>query len=446
MNELQTTEYTQDRLQALAKQILEEAAKQGASSAEVDIGINKGFSVTARKGDVESVEYHQDKNVDITVYFGHRSGSASLSDLRYQAICDAVKAACNIARFTDEDPYSGLADINELAFNYPQIELAFPWDITVEEAIAKMRDCEAEALVLDKKISSEGSSLTTMQAGSVYANSLGFIGSYPLTRHEISCVLVAKENDEMQRDYSYTVACDPLQLNTIDKLAKEAVEKTVRRLGARKIPTQRVPVIFIAEEARSFLGTFLAAISGGNIYRKTSFLVDHLGKMVFPSYITLQERPHLNKALGSAPFDNDGVITRDNIFIENGILKLYLLGTYSARKLGLKSTGNAGGAHNLFVSTGKKDLAGLLKTMDKGLLVTELMGHGTNLLTGDYSQGAVGFWVENGTIQYPVQEITIASNLKDMYQQIIEIGNDVDTRGKVRTGSILIENMMIAGH
>ena len=411
------------------------------------IAANKGFSVSARGGDVETIEYHQDKSIDVAVYFGKRGGTAGLSDVSHAAIVAAVEAACHIAKFTGEDPASGLADKEELAFHYPELKQAFPWDITVEKAGMMAVDCEREALAHDKRImSAESVDVSTITGNTVYANSFGFTGAFAYTRHEISCVLVAKdENDDMQRDYSYTTAIDPEMLVPAELVAKQAAERTVRRLGARSLRTMKAPVIFAAEEARSLLGHFAAAISGGNLYRKSSFLVDHLGKKVFPDFIQLAEQPHLALALGSMAFDDDGVLTHPNVFIENGILKSYALGVYSARKLGMKTTGNAGGTHNLTIKTGKHDLQGMLKTMGTGLLVTELMGQGVNLITGDYSRGAGGFWVENGEIQYPVHEITIAGKLQDIYAHMAEVGNDVDVRGNIRTGSILIEEMMIAG-
>lgn len=447
MSTMIPAEFSAARLTTLVSDILDEALRQGATSAEVDVGVNKGFTVTARKGDVESVEYNQDKSVDITVYVGKRSGSASLSDLRPEAIRSAVGAAVNIAKFTDEDPFNGLADKELLAFNYPEIHLSYPWDLTVEQAIEMAKECETKAVAKDKRIvNSEGASVSTINVLHAYGNTQGFIGTFPVSRHEMSCVLIAKEGEEMQRDYSYTVACDPSLLRSIDYVANEAAERTVRRLGARRIKTCRVPVIFHAEEARSLLGHFLAAISGGNLYRKSSFLLDHMGKQIFPAHIKIDEHPFLEKALGSAPFDDDGVATRSNVFIEDGILKSYVLGVYSARKLNLQTTGNAGGVHNLFINTGDKDLPALLKKMGKGLLVTELMGQGANIVTGDYSRGAAGFWVENGEIQYPVEEITIAGNLKDLYANLVEVGKDIDKRGNIQTGSILLEEMSVAGH
>lgn len=446
MSELARVDFNSESIKKLVADILQEAKQQGATSAEVEVGINKGFSVSVRKGSVESIEYNQDKSIDIMVYQGKRRGCASLSDFRFEAIRSAVTAACNIARFTDEDPYAGLADKDQLAFNYPDLNLAFPWSISVEQAIELASTCEAQALGKDKRITnSEGASISTSDALGAYGNSHGFIGLYPSTRHEMSCALIAKKGKEMQRDYSYSVALDPALLESTEQVAQEAVDRTVRRLGARRLKTQKVPVIFIAEEARRLLGHFVGAIQGGSLYRKSSFLVDHLGKQIFPEHISLDERPHLIKTLGSAPFDDDGVATYPKFFIEKGILKNYALGTYSARKLGMKSTGNAGGVFNLFVTTGNKTLAELLKSMGTGLLVTELMGQGVNLVTGDYSRGACGFWVEKGEIQYPVEEITIAGNLAEMYRSLVEVGCDVDVRGNIRTGSILLDNMMVAG-
>jgi PmbA protein len=446
MKDIEQSLLPSQQLQSIAKEILHEAKRLGATEAEVGISANKGFSVSAHDGEVEKVEYHQDKVIEITVYVGKRSGSSSLSDIRPEAVKAAVEAACHIAKFTDEDPASGIADKSELAFNYPTLDTSYPWNISVEQAIEMALQCEREAIAYDKRIiSAEEASVVTGQVVSIYANSHGFIGLFPYSRHEMSCVVVAKEGDDMQRDYSYTLATDPKQLESVSTVAKHAAERTVMRLGARQLRTMRAPVIYAAEEARGLIGHFVAAIAGGSLYRKASFLLDHLNQKVFPEFMHIQEHPHLAHALGSAPFDDDGVATRDNIFIENGVLRNYVLGVYSARKLGMKTTGNAGGVHNLTVSTGNKNLNELLKTMDKGLLITEMMGQGINIVTGDYSRGVGGFWVENGQIQYPVNEITVAGKLQDIYARIREVGNDVDVRGNIRTGSILIEEMMIAG-
>jgi PmbA protein len=439
--------FDQIRLQELVADILQEAKRQGATSAEVDVAVNKGYNVMVRMGDVETIEYNQDKIIEITVYFGKRSGSSSLSDLQPKAIRAAVEAACNIACFTDEDPCSGLADKELLAFNYPAAELYYPWDLSVTDAIKMGLECEAMALGKNKLIvNSEGVTIGTMEVWNAYGNSQGFIGVCPVTRHEISAVVIAKQGDEMQRDYSYTVTSDPKDLRSIEYIADQAVERTVRRLGGRTLPTCNSPVVFAAEEARSLLGHFLSGISGSSIYRKSSFLQDQLEQPIFPTHITIHEEPYQPKSLGSTPFDDDGVTTRNNTFVENGVLRQYSLGVYSARKLGMTTTGNSGGVHNLMITTGQNDLAGLLKKMDTGLLITELMGNGVNIVTGDYSRGAAGFWVEKGEIQYPVEEVTIAGKLQDMYKNLIEIGNDIDMRGNVQTGSILLEDMMIAGH
>jgi len=446
MSEIEKYVFDAARIESVAKEILIEAKKQGATEAEVNIALNKGFSVSAREAQVETVEYNQDKVVDIKVYIGKRSGAASLSDLSTDAVKAAVSAACHIAKFTGEDTCSGLADKAELGFDYPKLEMAYPWDITVEKAIELACQCEREALAMDKRIlSAEEATVATGTVLHLYANSHGFMGHFPYTRHEMSCILVAKDKNEMQRDYSYTIAVDPKQLESVSHIAREAVERTVSRLGARQIRTTKTPVIFAAEEARGLLSYFVSAIAGSNLYRKSSFLLDSLGKQIFPSFVQIQEHPHLAHALGTAPFDNDGVTTRPNVFIKDGVLQSYIMGVYSARKMGLKTTADAGGIHNLTIQPGKKNLAELLKTMNKGLLITEMMGNGVNIVTGDYSRGVCGFWVENGEIQYPVHEITVASQLQDMFSRIVEVGNDVDVRGNIRTGSILIEEMIVAG-
>lgn len=446
MKKIEKNKFDLSKLQSIAKDILKEAARNGADQAEVSIDANKGFSVSAREGEVETIEYNQDKMIDITVYIGKRTGSAGISDLQPKAILAAVEAACHIAKFTDEDESSGIADKNELAFNYPKLDLDCPWNISVEEAIEIACQCEQEALAYDKRIMvSEETRVATVDAVNIYANSHGFEGFYPSSQHEISCVLVAKDGDEMQRDYSYSIAVDPTQLESVKQIARDAAERTVSRLGARRVATEKVPVIYIAEAARSLIGYFAGAIQGSSLYRKSSFLLDHLDKQVFPAFIQIKEHPHLHRALGSAPFDDDGVKTRPNIFIEDGVLRSYSLDVYSARKMNMKSTGNAGGMHNLSIGLGNKDLIGLQKAMGRGMLITEMMGQGVNLLTGDYSRGASGFWIENGEIQFPVNEVTVAGNLKDMFARIAEVGNDLDKRGNIRTGSILIDEIMIAG-
>ena len=435
-----------NQLLSVAEDILKKAKSYQVDQTEVSIETHKGFSVSARAGDVETVEYNQDKSIEITVLYGQRSGSASLTDLSSQAINDAIEAACHIAKFTDHDPAAGLAEANELAFGYPQLEMACPWSISVEKAIAFACQCEQEAIAQDSRIMvAEDTKVATFEALDIYANSHGFIGHYPSTMHEISCVLVAKEGDEMQRDYSYSIAVDPKHLASLSTIAQEAAKKAVSRLGARRLPSTKAPVLFAAEEARGLLGHFAAAIQGSSLYRKSSFLLDQLGQQIFPSFIRIKEQPHLPYAFGTVPFDEDGVLTRENLYIDGGFLRQYALGVYAARKLGMKSTGNAGGMHNLSIESPTLSFDQLLKTMGRGLLVTELMGQGVNLVTGHYSRGVGGYWVENGEIQFPVHEMTIASNLREMFGNIIAVGNDVDVRGNIRTGSILITEMMIAG-
>ncbi|MES2142110.1 MAG: metalloprotease PmbA [Pseudomonadota bacterium] len=431
--------------EALLAKSIKMAKQQGATHVEANISHDIGFSVSIRMQEVETIEHNRNKALGINVYFGQRKGSASSSDFSTEAIENAIKAACNIARFTNEDPFSGLANVDLLEASPPDLDLYHPWSIDPQNAIELGKDCEARALANKDITLSEGVTLATHQGLYLYANSNNFIGSYPSTRHSLSCSLVAKDKKGMQRDGSYTVSCDPEQLLPPEKLGKIAAKNTIERLGARRLPTCKVPVIFRADVASSLIGSFLSAISGGNLYRKASFLVDHLHKPVFANTINIYERPHLLKGLGSAPFDDEGVATKDRILVSEGILQGYLLSSYSARKLGMKTTGNAGGAHNIVVETSQSDLEDMLKEMDKGLLITELLGQGINLVTGDYSRGVVGFWIEHGKIKYPVEEITIAGNLRDMYQNIIKVSNDIDYRSSILTGSILLENMMIAG-
>lgn len=422
------------------------AKQHGASAAEVGASISVGFSVTVRMGTVDTVEYHRDKGIGVTVYFGQRKGSASTTDTSPEAIKSTVEAACHIAKVTSEDECAGLADKALMAFDYPDLDLSHPWGLTVEEAIEKATSCEDFGRSLDKRITnSEGVTIATNQTFSMYGNSHGFIGGYPSTRHYLGCVLVAKEGEEMQRDHYYTTARDVESLGSGKDVARQAVDRTVKRLGARSIPTCESSVIFAADIARSLIGNFLSSISGGNLYRRSSFLCDMLENPVFAPHIHLYERPHLLKGLGSAPFDSEGVKTNDKDIVSDGVLRTYLLDSYSGRKLGMQTTGNADGVYNLFIDTSELDFDALLKEMDTGLLVTELMGQGVNIITGDYSRGVVGYWVEKGEIQFPVEGITIAGNLRDMFLNLLAVGNDVDIRGNIRTGSILLDKMIIAG-
>ncbi len=434
------------RLAQLVEDTLAEARKQGASAAEAGISTSQGLSVTVRLGEVETVEHTRDKTLTVSVYFGHRSGSASTSDLGAAAIRDTVRAAATIAKYTAEDRYAGLADAECMASEIPDLDLYHPWHLSMDAAIELARVSEAAARAADRRITnSEGGSVSSHEGLEVYGNTHGFLGAVSLTRHNLSCAVIGQDNGGMQRDYWYTVARAAADLEGPEEVGRHAAARTVRRLKARGLKTCKAPVVYEAPVAQSLLGHFVAAIRGGNLYRQASFLVDHLDKQVFADTVHIFEQPHVKKALGSAPFDNEGVATKKRDLVNDGILKGYVLDAYSARKLGMRTTGNAGGVHNLTINHGDRDLAGLLKQIDTGLLVTELLGFGVNTVTGDYSRGAAGFWVEGGDIQYPVEAITVAGNLKDMFLRLVEVGNDVDLRGNIRTGSILIDGMTIAG-
>ncbi len=434
------------KLHGLVEKILAQARQQGTTAAEVATSIGTGLNVNVRMGEVDTVEFNRDKGVAVTVYFGQRRGSASSSDTSDEALAATVQAACDIAKVTGEDEWFGLADKELLAFNYPDLDLYHPWDINAEQAIEMTTECERIARSHDKRINnSEGASLSTAQSYSVYGNSHGFIGGYPTTRHGISCVLVATADDGMQRDYYYSNARAAEDLEDIAVIAGIAAKRTVARLGARPIATQQAAILFSPEMARSLIGSFISAISGSNLYRKTSFLLDQLGQQIFPENIHIFEDPYLAKGLGSAPFDGEGVATKRRDIVNQGVLNSYVLSSYSARRLGLQTTANSGGIHNLLISNDDINFKQLLKKMGTGLFVTELIGQGINITTGDYSRGAAGFWVEDGQIQFPVEEVTIAGNLRDIFMDIAAIGNDVDRRGNVQTGSILINKMMIAG-
>lgn len=433
-------------IQQLTDAALEKLRDLRVDAAEMGIGETKGFSLSARLGDVETVEHHLEKSFSVTVYQDHCTGSASSSDFSMESIFATIEKACSIAQFSNPDPYSGLADPDKLAKTFPACDLYHPWDITPTDAIALAIECEKIALSADKRIvNSEGASVSTFNSRSLYANTLGFVGGYELSEHGISCSVLAGMNDEMQRDDEYTVARDPAKLFSIDFIAKKAAEKAVKKLGARRLKTQTCPVIFEATVAKSLLRAFTQAISGGSLYRQSSFLLNALGKPIFPDFINIYQQPHLLSAMGSAPFDREGVATVDQHYVKQGELVSYILGSYSARKLGLQTTGNSGGVFNLSISHTDITLQQLLQKMHRGLLVTELMGQGVNITTGDYSRGAAGFWVENGEIQFPVEEITVAGNLRSFFSGLVAVGNDVDTRGNIRTGSILIDQMTIAG-
>lgn len=435
-----------EQLKALVSDVLAEAKRQGASSAEANVSINHGLSATVRLGEVETVEHNRDQGLALTLFFGKKSGSASTSDLSPGALRDCVRAAATIARYTAADEFSGLADPDQLARDLPDLDLYHPWNPGVERAIELAKACEDAARAADARIAnSEGASVSSHESLDVYANSHGFIGATASTRHGISCAVIGENDSGMQRDYWYASARDFADIDMPEAIGRQAALRTVRRLGGRKLATRKTPVIYEAPVATSLLSHFVGAIRGSSLYRRSSFLLDHLGKPVFAPSVRIHEQPFLKKALGSTPFDNDGVAPINRDLVREGILQGYVLDVYSARKLGLRSTGNAGGVHNLTIEPGDKDLAGLLRQMHTGLLVTELIGFGINGVTGDYSRGAAGFWVENGEIQYPVEEITIAGNLKDMYRGLVAVGNDVDARGNIRSGSILIDSMTLAG-
>ena len=434
------------RLTDVAQTALAAARAQGVTAAEAGAHLSQGLSVTVRLGEVETLEHTRDKGLSVTVYFGNRTGSASTTDLSPVAVQEAVRAACTIARYTAQDECAGLADPDRLARVIPALDLLHPWNPGAERAIELARDCEAAALELDERIqNSEGGSVATYEGVEVYANTHGFIGTLAGTRHNLSASVIAQDQGGMQRDYWYTVARRADALEAPAAVGVRAAQRVLARLGARKLSTRRAPVIFEAPVATSLLSHFIGAVRGESLYRGASFLLDHLGKSVFPSFVRIHEQPHLPGALGSAPFDSEGVATAARDIVRDGVLQGYVLDSYSGRKLKMPTTGNAGGVHNLTIDPGKLGLVDLLKQMGTGLLVTELIGFGVNTVTGDYSRGAAGFWIENGEIAYPVEEITIAANLRDMYRGIAAVGNDVELRGNVRTGSILIDNLTIAG-
>lgn len=426
--------------------LMKMATTFGATSAEAVISKSTGITVSSRCQELENIEFNKEGALGITVYVGKHKGSASTADLTHDALKQAVKAAIDIAKYTSEDEYSGLVDKDELASEILDLDLYHPHVITPEEAITYCIEAEKTAFETDKRITnSDGASLSSYKGFKVYGSSDGFIEGYASTRHNLSCSVIAQVADDMQRDYAYTVDREFDLLKAPSWVGQKAAEAAVSMLGARKIKTGQAPIIFHAEVASSLFGHLVSAISGGSLYRKSSFLMDSVGTSVFSDVINVSERPHIMKGLASSPFDSEGVETKDREIIESGVLTTYLLTGYSGRKLGMKSTGHAGGIHNWLVKHTDPDLAALLSQMNTGLLVTELMGQGVNTVTGDYSRGAAGFWVENGEIQYPVSEVTIAGNLADIFKQIVAVGGDVERRGAVQTGSILVENMQIAG-
>lgn len=438
--------YAHDKLKEIVRDVLAYAQERGASAAEAEASEGFGQTVTVRHGEVETIEYNRDKGVGVTVYIGKQRGHASTSDFTSKAMRDTVDAALSIARFTASDDCAGLADPDLIARDVPDLDLRHPWDLPVERAIDLAKACEGAGFAVDPRVSnSEGATVSTQENHFAYGNTLGFLGGYPSSRHGVWCSLIAGRNDAMQRDDWYETARDPADLPPAETVGRRAGERAIRRLGARKIATTQVPVLFEAPVAASLLAHFAAAVSGGNLYRRASFLLDSLGQQVFAPQVKLSDLPHIPKGLASSPFDDEGVATQARDIVSDGVVRGYFLGSYSARKLGLRSTGNAGGSHNLILHDTGEDFAALLRKMGRGMLVTELMGQGVNNVTGDYSRGAAGYWVENGAIVYPVQEITIAGNLKDMFRGIVAAGNDIVRRGARQCGSILVERMTIAG-
>ncbi len=438
--------HSREQLADLAQQVLDHARQLGATDCEVDVSEGFGQSVTVRRQEVDTIEYNRDKGLGVTVYLGQRRGHASSSDFSPAAMRATVEAALAIARFTAEDDCAGLADPALLARDCPDLDLFHPWPVSVEQAIDTARRCEQAAYdVSDLITNSEGATVSAQQSHFISANSRGFLGGFPTSRHYVACSVIAGQGDEMQRDDWYVSERDPARFRDAAAIGDYAARRALSRLGARKLSTRKCPVIFEAPLAAGLIGNYVYAVSGGSLYRKTSFLIDSLGKQVFPDFLQIRERPHVRGGLASSPFDDDGVATRDRDVVADGRVAGYFLSTYSARKLGMQTTGNAGGSHNLLVEPGQHDLRGLLREMGSGLLVTELLGQGVNYVTGDYSRGAAGYWVEKGEIAYPVEEITIAGNLKDMFAGIGEIGNDIVVRGSKQVGSILIDRMTIAG-
>ncbi|AGG88174.1 metalloprotease PmbA [Rhodanobacter denitrificans] len=442
--------YELDRLAELAEDVIRRARAAGASQAEVAASIDTGLSVNVRLGEVETVEHTRDRGFGLTVYFGQRKGSASTADLHPDSIQATLEQACAIARYTEADPAAGLADAARMATAFPDLDLWHPWAIDTAQAIALGVAIEDAGRAHAGISNSDGASVQAGEGLSVYANSHGFVGRERGTRHALSLALIAGEGDGMQRDYWYDSVRAAGDFISAQALGDKAAERTLARMGARSLSTRQCPVLFAPELARGLVGHLLGAVSGGALYRQASFLLDHAGKRIMPAWLNIDERPHLPRGQGSGNFDAEGVATVDGALVEGGVLARYVLGSYSARKLGLPSTGNAGGVHNLIVEPGsvdgeRSDFDGMLQRLGNGLLVTEVMGQGVSTVTGDYSRGAAGFWVENGAIAYPVEGITIAANLRDMFAGIVAVGADVDPRSHILTGSILLERMTVAG-
>ena len=435
-----------EALENLVEIALDEARRLGVDQAEVAASQDMGLSATARLGDVENLEFTNDRGIGITVYKNSCKGNASTSDISPAAIREVVAKACSFASFTAKDEFSGLADVERMATDLIDLDLDHPWDIDANEAIALAVETERAALAQDKRINnSEGGTVSTNRGSRAYGNTHGFIGSHTRTSHSVTCVVLAEADGAMERDYHYTSSRVPGELDDAASVGVRAAEKTISRLGAKKIKTTTAPVLFVPELARGFIGHAIGAVSGGSQYRRSSFLLDAVGEKVFPKFVHVQERPHVPRAMASRSYDAEGVATYDRDIFADGVLQSYVLSSYSARKLGLETTANAGGTQNLIIPGSDTDLNGLIAEMSTGLIVEELIGQGVNPVTGDYSRGAVGHWVENGEYQFAVHEVTIAGNLKELYQRIVAIGNDQDLRSSMLCGSLLVEEMTIAG-
>ena len=433
------------RLANIAEDVLRRCRAAGASEAEVSANIDSGVSVHVRLGEVETIEHTRDRSLGISVYFGKRKGTASTADLQPDSIAKTIEQACAIARYTEEDPYAGLADPTLLAREFPDFGLWHPWNISAQDAISLGIEIEDAGLSAKGISNSDGASVQVGGGVMVYATSQGFVGRERGTRHSLSCTLIAEDDAGMQRDYWYETERNANKFPIASSVGKTAAQRTLARLDARKLGTRECAVLFTPEVARGLIGHLVSAVSGGALYRKSTFLLDHAGKKILPDFVEIVEKPHLMGGHGTGAFDAEGVATRDRALVSGGVLERYVLSSYSARKLGLQTTANAGGIHNLVVKPGADDFAAMLKRLGTGLVVSDVMGQGVSIVTGDYSRGASGFWVENGQIAYPVEEITIAANLRDMFNGIIAIGNDVDPRSHILTGSILIDRMTIAG-
>ena len=434
------------RLDETVAYILERSRLAGASAAEVGASVHTGLAVTVRLGEVETLEHSRDRGIGITVYMGQHKGSANCGDLSRDSINTSIEMACNMAKYTEADPCNGLADADLMASEFPELDLWHPWRLEPTAAIDLAREMEAAALDHDARISNtEGASVSTGSGLSVYGNSHGFVGRRQSSNHSLSCVVVSGDGDGMQRDYWYDTRRAPGDLQNHLEIGITAAQRAIGRSGARSLSTRQTAVLFAPEVARSLLGSLVSAVSGGSLYRKSSFLLDHLGKQIFPDFVSIEEYPFEARGLGSAQYDSEGVATRQHALVCKGRLESYILGSYSARKLGMRSTGNAGGTHNLTLGAGELNAAQLIAQMGTGLLVTEMMGQGVSIVTGDYSRGATGFWIEQGEIAFPVEGVTIAGNLKDMFMDISAVGNDIDHRSGIRCGSILIDRMTVAG-